>query len=110
MDKKGLDEAFAIAEASTRNGGLLVVRRGWLVYERYFGKGRRDATPNLASCGKSFTSIAVGMLISERPELFPDGLDQKVFTPHYLPAEAFPLTDPGHPARAPACFLRRHTG
>ncbi len=95
MDKKKLDEAFAFIKGSTKNGGLLVLRKGWLVYEDYFGLGHRDATPNLASCGKSFTSIAVGILLSERPKLFPDGLDQKVFTPKYLPEEAFPLTDRG---------------
>jgi len=83
-----------MVKGSTKNGGLLVVRKGWLVYERYFGKGHREATPNLASCGKSVTSIAVGILIAEHPDLFPDGLDQKVFTPRYLPPEAFPLTDP----------------
>ncbi len=94
MDKKKLDEAFAFIQGSTKNGGLLVLRNGWLVYEDYFGLGHRDATPNLASVGKSFTSIAVGMLLSERPKRFPDGLDQKVFTPEYLPPEAFPLTDP----------------
>lgn len=94
MDKQKLDEAFAFIQGSTKHGGLLVARHGWLVYEEYFGQGHRDATPNLASCGKSFTSIAVGMLMSERPELFPDGLDQKVFTPAYFPPEAFPLSDP----------------
>ncbi|MCX8038166.1 MAG: serine hydrolase [Candidatus Sumerlaeia bacterium] len=94
MDVAKLDEAFAIAAASTKNGGLLVVRRGWLVYERYFGRGHREATPNLASCGKSFTSIAMGILMAERPDLFPDGLETKVFTPKYFPPEAFPLSDP----------------
>jgi CubicO group peptidase (beta-lactamase class C family) len=94
MDKKALDEAFEIAEDSSKNGGLLIVRNGWLVYERYFGKGHREATPNLASCGKSFTSIAVGILMAERPDLFPEGLDQKIFSPVYLPPEAFPLSDP----------------
>ncbi|MGH7946656.1 MAG: serine hydrolase domain-containing protein, partial [Opitutaceae bacterium] len=94
MDKKKLDEAFAFVKGSTKNGGLLVLRKGWLVYEDYFGLGHRDATPNLASVGKSFTSIAVGILLDERPKLFPDGLDQKVFTKDYLPPEAFPLTDP----------------
>ena len=94
IDKGKLDEAFEFIRGSTRNGGLLVVRRGWLVYERYFGKGHREATPNLASCGKSFTSIAVGMLMAEHPDLFPDGLDQRVFTPTYFPQEAFPLSDP----------------
>jgi len=32
------------------------------------------------SCGKSITSIAVGMLMAERPERFPEGLDQEAFT------------------------------
>ncbi len=94
MDVKKLDEAFDVAKASTKNGGLLVVRHGWLVYENYFGRGHREATPNLASCGKSFTSIAIGILMAEHPDLFPEGLDQKVFTPAYLPAEVFPLSDP----------------
>ena len=93
-DLAKLDEAFHSAKTSTRNGGLLVVRNGWLIYERYFGKGDPDATPNLASCGKSFTSIAMGILMAERSDLFPDGLDQKVLAPRYLPPEAFPLTDP----------------
>ncbi|MGH7944319.1 MAG: hypothetical protein ACREF9_04825, partial [Opitutaceae bacterium] len=94
MDQQKLDEAFAFIQGSTKHGGLVVLRKGWLVYENYFGLGHREATPNLASCGKSFTSIAVGILMSERPELFPDVLDQKVFTPRYFPAEAFPLADP----------------
>lgn len=94
IDVSKLDKALAAAETSTKNGGVLVVRNGWLVYEKYFGLGHREATPNLASVGKSFTSIAVGILLAERPELFPDGLDQKVFTPQYLPPVAFPLSDP----------------
>ncbi|MGH8578699.1 MAG: serine hydrolase [Gammaproteobacteria bacterium] len=93
MDKKKLDEAFAFIKGSTKNGGVLVLRKGWLVYEAYFGLGHRDATPNLASVGKSFTSIAIGILLDEQPKLFPDGLDQKVFTKEYLPPEAFPLAD-----------------
>ncbi len=94
IDKTKLDETFRFIQGSTKNGGLLVLHKGWLVYEDYFGLGHRDATPNLASCGKSFTSIAVGMLLAERPDLFPHGLDQKVFTPMYFPPEAFPLSDP----------------
>jgi CubicO group peptidase (beta-lactamase class C family) len=94
IERRKLDEAFAVVKGSTKHGGLLVLRRGWLVYEEYFGLGHREATPNLASVGKSFTSIALGILLSERPDRFPDGLDQEVFTPRYLPPEAFPLTDP----------------
>ncbi len=94
IDKAKLDQAFDFVRSTTNNGGLLVVRHGWLVYENYFGKGQRGATPNLASCGKSFTSIAVGILMSERPDLFPNGLDQKVYTTSLMPPEAFPLPDP----------------
>jgi CubicO group peptidase (beta-lactamase class C family) len=94
MDRAKLDEAFQLVQGSSKNGGLLVVRHGWLAYERYFGLGHREATPNLASCGKSVTSIAVGMLLAARPDRFPDGLEQKVFTPAFLPPDAFPLTDP----------------
>lgn len=94
MDAKKLDEAFEYVQTSTKNGGLLVVRRGWLVYERYFGKGHQEATCNLASCGKSVTSVAVGILLSERADLFPEGLEQRVFTPKLMPPEAFPLSDP----------------
>jgi len=94
IDRQELDEAFAYVRTTTRNGGLLVVRHGWLVYENYFGLGCRDAAPNLASCGKSFTSVSMGILMDERPELFPEGLGQKVFTGTYLPEMAFPLSDP----------------
>lgn len=90
----GLDEAFEEAKSWTKNGGLLVLKDGWLVYERYFGKGHHEATANLASIGKSFTSAAMGILLSEQPENFPDGLEQKVYTPQYLPGSAFPLHDP----------------
>ena len=89
-----LDEAFEYIKGDTKNGGLLVLKDGWLVYEKYFGKGSHEALANLASCGKSFTSMAVGILMAQHPELFPDGLDQKIFTPKYLPDEAFPLQDP----------------
>lgn len=94
IDTKKLDTAFDFIRTTSRNGGLLVLRHGYLVYENYFGKGQREATPNLGSCGKAFTSIAVGILLNERPELFPDGLDQKIFTRKYMPPMAFPLADP----------------
>ena len=93
MDPLKLDSAFDFVRTTTDNGGLLVVKNGYLVYEKYFGKGQREATPNLGSCGKSFTSIAVGILMDERPDLFPKGLNQKIFTPDYLPFNAFPLPD-----------------
>jgi CubicO group peptidase (beta-lactamase class C family) len=94
LDLAKLNAVFDEFSASTRNGGLLVLRHGWLAFEKYFGYGSREATPNLASCGKSFTSIAVGILMAEHPGLFFQGLEQQIFTPAYLPPEAFPLSDP----------------
>lgn len=89
-----LDEAFDVARASSKHGGLLVVRKGEVLFEKYFGRGHRDAAPNVASCGKSFTSVAVGKLVEERPYLFPAGLDQKIITVRHMPRELFPLNDP----------------
>ncbi len=93
ISRPKLDEAFRYVEQTTKNGGLLVVRNGYLVYERYFGQASRETAPNSGSCGKSITSIAMGILMGERPQLFPRGLDEKVFTRKYLP-QAFPLSDP----------------
>ncbi len=45
IDLKRLDWTFDYAQRSSQHGGLLVVRHGWLVYEKYYGKGHRDATP-----------------------------------------------------------------
>ena len=88
-----LDEAFQYVKTSSQHGGLLVVRHGYLVYENYFGKGNRQANPNMYSIAKMFTSAACGIMLSEKSDRFPQGLSQKVFTKEYLP-EAFPLDDP----------------
>jgi len=93
MDLDRLQQAFEFTARGTQNGGLLVVRHGYLVYEGYFGRGHRNANPDMASTGKAITSIACGVMLQEFKSKIPDGLDQKVFTPTYLP-EAFPLDDP----------------
>lgn len=94
MDKAKLDEAFDYARITTQHGGLLVVRHGYLAYERYYGRGAREALPELASCGKAFTSLAVGILLREKAPMFPNGLDQKVYSPEFLPGLTLPLDDP----------------
>ena len=93
MDLTRLDYAFEYASRTSQHGGLLVVRHGYLVLEKYYGKGSRNATPVVASCAKAFTSIACGIMLHEYKDKFPQGLDTKVFTEQYLP-EAFPLDDP----------------
>jgi len=93
MERAKLDEAFEFAKDTTQHGGLIVVRHGYLVYEKYFGRAARNANPDMASCGKAFTSIAMGIALKEKLSLIPEGLDTKVFTNRYLP-EALPLDDP----------------
>ncbi|WP_031497792.1 serine hydrolase domain-containing protein [Bryobacter aggregatus] len=93
LDLRRLDQAFDYATRTSQHGGLLVVRHGWLVYERYYGRGNREAIPATASVGKVYTSIAVGMGLTEKKAAIPDGLDTKVFNSKYLP-QAMPLDDP----------------
>ena len=93
LDLAQLERAFDLTQRSTQNGGLLVVRHGYLVFEKYFGRAHRDANPDMASTGKAFTSIACGIMLHEFQDKIPAGLDTKVFTEKYLP-EAFPLDDP----------------
>jgi CubicO group peptidase (beta-lactamase class C family) len=93
MDLARLEQAFDFTQRCSQNGGLLVVRHGYLVFEKYYGRAHRNANPDMASTGKAVTSIACGIMLKEFHDKIPDGLDQKVFTEKYLP-EAFPLDDP----------------
>src|SRR2546430_2268206 len=93
VDMSRLEQAFEQTQRCTQHGGLLVVRHGYLVYEKYFGRANRNANPDMASTGKAFTSIACGIMLKEKHDLIPAGLDTKIFTEKYLP-EAFPLDDP----------------
>jgi CubicO group peptidase (beta-lactamase class C family) len=93
IDPARLDAAFEFTSRCSQNGGLLVVRHGYLVFEKYFGRAGRNANPDMASTGKAFTSIACGIMLHEFHDKIPQGLDTKVFTKEYLP-EAFPLDDP----------------
>ncbi len=93
MDLSRLDQAFEFEKETSQHGGLVVVRHGYLVYEKYFGKGNREAHPDMASIGKAFTSISSGIMLHEKHDQIPEGLETKVFTEKYLP-EAFPLSDP----------------
>lgn len=85
LDVRRLDDAFRYAQMTSAHGGLLVVRHGFLVYEKYFGRGHREAHPDMASIGKAYTSIATGILLEEKRAEIPDGLDTKVFDGRFLP-------------------------
>lgn len=93
MDPARLDQAFEYAKRSSQHGGLLVVRHGYLVYEKYYGRGNRLANPTMASVGKAYASIACGIMLKDKHDQIPEGLETKVFNTKYLP-EAMPLDDP----------------
>src|SRR6202162_1359750 len=93
LDVAKLDEAFNYVQQTSQHGGLLIVRHGYLVFEKYFGKGHREAHPDMASIGKAYNSIACGIMLQEKRAEIPEGLEQKIFTRKYLP-EALPLSNP----------------
>ena len=57
LDLERLNQAFDLTQRATQNGGLLVVRHGYLVFEKYFGRAQRNVNPDLASTGKAYTII-----------------------------------------------------
>lgn len=93
MDLTRLEQAWEFTQRCSQNTALCVVRRGYLVLEKYAGRAQRTVNPDMASTGKCITSIACGVMLKEFREKIPNGLDEKVFTEKYLP-EAFPLDDP----------------
>ena len=88
MDSRKLDQAWDFTQRCTQNAGLIVVRNGYLVFEKYVGRAGRNVNPDMASTGKAYTSIACGIMLREFHDKIPAGLDTKVFTPKFLP-EAF---------------------
>src|SRR5258705_13437109 len=88
IDLPRLEQAWEFTQRCTQNAGLLVVRNGWLVFEKYVGRASRNANPDMASTGKAYTSSACGIMLQEFRDKIPEGLDTKVFTPKFLP-EAF---------------------
>lgn len=70
IDLGKLDTAWRFTERSTQNAGLLVVRNGYLVCERYVGRAGREVNPDMASTGKAYTSIACGIMLDCRARTF----------------------------------------
>lgn len=59
--KMGLANEFARNDQYAR--ALLVIKDGYLVYEKYYGDGGVDQSTNLWSVTKSFSSALIGILI-----------------------------------------------
>lgn len=93
LDAAALERAYDFTQRCTQNGGLVVVRHGYLAFERYFGRAGRNVNPDMASTGKAYTSIACGIMLREFRHKIPEGLYTRVFTEKFLP-EALPLDDP----------------
>jgi CubicO group peptidase (beta-lactamase class C family) len=85
IQRSKLSQAWDFTQRCSQNGGLLVLRNGWLVFEDYFGRASRNTNPDMASTGKAFTSIACGIMLQEFRSRIPNGLDTLVFTPQFLP-------------------------
>jgi CubicO group peptidase (beta-lactamase class C family) len=62
VSKLGRADDFAKNDSLTRC--LLVVKDGYIVFEKYYGGGAEDQSSNLWSVTKSFTSALVGILFT----------------------------------------------
>ena len=54
IDPAKLDEAFEYTKNTSQHGGLLVVRHGYLVYEKYFGRGNLQSHSRARLLRKGF--------------------------------------------------------
>ena len=59
MDRQLLDSAFILAEAAGCIDGLVVIRNGFLIEERYYNGFTRTTPHNVMSVSKSFLSAIV---------------------------------------------------
>jgi len=64
MDLAKLSAAEEFARSDLLSRCLLIVKDGYIVFEKYYGDGKEDQSSNLWSVTKSFTSAIVGILVS----------------------------------------------
>lgn len=65
MDIAKMDQANAFAENDQLARALVVIKDGYLVYENYYGDGGPNASTNLWSVTKSFSSALVGFMMDD---------------------------------------------
>ncbi len=65
FDLSLLQQAGQFAEADDLMRALLIVKDGYLVFEEYFGEGHADASTNLWSVTKSYSSAVTGLLYDD---------------------------------------------
>ncbi len=86
MDSGKLDSLTRIIQTQHRNiNGVVIVKNGKLVFERYFNGYEAEDTSNVASVTKSFTSALIGIALAKD---YIESIDCKVldFFPEYKPA------------------------
>jgi CubicO group peptidase (beta-lactamase class C family) len=93
MDPEKLEIAHEFAQNDNLARALLVVKDGYLVFEKYYGDGGQEKSTNLWSCTKSVTSALVGFMMDddliESPEqkmstLMPDYPEFGKITLHHV--------------------------
>jgi CubicO group peptidase (beta-lactamase class C family) len=89
LDTEMFERAFQAADAIPNMYGLVVIRKGTLVAERYFHGQTMFRANHLHSASKSFISALVGIALREN---FIQNLDQKMMD--FFPEYASPLLDP----------------
>src|SRR6185436_20159271 len=72
MDSRRLEQSWEFTQRCTQNGGLVVLRNGWLVFERYFGRASRFVFNDMATTEKAYTSIACGIMLKEFRDKIPE--------------------------------------
>jgi CubicO group peptidase (beta-lactamase class C family) len=92
VDPTRIATAFRRADSIRAVTGLVVVRHGRIVAEKYFHGGSRNEARHVASITKSVTALLAGIALERK--LF-DSLDQRLvdFVPQWAPAETDPASD-----------------
>jgi len=103
MDLPKLEQAWEFTQRCTQNGGLLVVRRGYLVFEKYFGRASRNANPDMASTGKAYTSIACGIMLREFRDSIPKNSTRRCSLRNFSPKPSRSTTHAGRTSRWASC-------
>ncbi len=105
MDKERLEEfgAYNLSVPNKTNWkpysehkGVMVIKNGWIVGEWYEGDKSDTFLQYLASNGKSFAMVCLGIIFEECKKgrlPFKIDLESKVYDPSWLP-EGLPLSDP----------------
>ncbi len=95
-EKQGMDSAkLLIADEFIQNRlpdafSLLVVKNGYLVFEKYYSWGSREKYAEVHSVTKSFTSALIGIALDKG---YLNSVDQKLvdFFPEYITDESDPM-------------------